>query len=256
MQFIDTHTHIYLDNFDEDISEVCSRALEKGIKTMLLPNIDIDSIEPLKNLCRLYGDSCKPMMGLHPGSVDQEVEKVLAVIKKELDAQEYIAVGEIGMDLYWDKTYVEEQRYAFEQQIRWAVEKDLPIVIHAREAFEEIFEVLDRVNEESLKGVFHCFTGGQKEVEKILSYGGFKMGIGGVLTYKNSGLDKTIKEVDLKHLILETDAPFLPPTPYRGKRNEPSYLLLVAQKLSEIKDISLEEVAEITTQNARELFKL
>ncbi len=195
-------------------------------------------------------------MGLHPGSVNENVKTDLSIIKKELDAGEYVAVGEIGMDLYWDKTYIKEQQFAFEQQIHWAIEKNLPIVIHAREAFNEIFDVLDNINTTSLKGVFHCFTGGKDEADKILSYGGFKMGIGGVLTYKNSGLDKVIKDVDLEHLILETDAPFLPPTPYRGKRNEPAYLLLVAQKLADIKQVSLEEVADITTKNAKGLFNI
>ncbi len=256
MQFIDTHTHIFLENFDDDISEVYHRALEKGIDTMLLPNIDTDSILPLKKTCQLYGKHCKPMMGLHPGSVNENVKTDLSIIKKELDAGEYVAVGEIGMDLYWDKTYIKEQQFAFEQQIHWAIEKNLPIVIHAREAFNEIFDVLDNINTTSLKGVFHCFTGGKDEADKILSYGGFKMGIGGVLTYKNSGLDKVIKDVDLEHLILETDAPFLPPTPYRGKRNEPAYLLLVAQKLADIKQVSLEEVADITTKNAKGLFNI
>jgi len=254
--YVDTHTHLFTDAFDDDRDVVVQRALDAGVEYMLLPNIDVDSIEAMHSLEARYPQNCFAMMGLHPGSVDESWEESLAIVKKHLFNRKYIAVGEIGMDLYWDKTFVEEQRQAFRQQVIWAKELRLPIAIHAREAFEEIFDILDPLNDENLKGVFHCFTGNREQAVHVQSYGGFKMGIGGVVTYKKAALDEVLKHVDLEHLILETDSPYLSPVPFRGKRNESSYVLHVAEKLSGIYGVSLKEIEEQTTKNALELFNL
>lgn len=256
MQFVDTHTHLFSPSFDEDRTEIVQRAIKSGVETLLLPNIDVESIEPLYNLCAQFPQNCFPMMGLHPGSVDEKWEEKLAIIRTNLFERKNCAVGEIGMDLYWDKTFVNEQAEAFRRQVNWAKELNLPIVIHAREAFDEIFAIVDELNDERLTGVFHCFTGTLEQAKKIQNYGGFKLGIGGVLTYKKAGLDDILKDVELSELILETDSPYLPPTPHRGKRNESAYLLHVAEKLADVKGISLVEVAKITSKNANELFKL
>ncbi len=256
MHFVDTHTHLFSPSFDEDRTEIVQRAIKAGVKTMLLPNIDVESIEPMYNLCTQFSQNCFPMMGLHPGSVDEKWEENLAIIQKNLFERKNCAVGEIGMDLYWDKTFVNEQAEAFRRQVNWAKELNLPIVIHAREAFDEIFAIVDELNDERLTGVFHCFTGTLEQAKKIQNFGGFKLGIGGVLTYKKAGLDEILKDVDMSELILETDSPYLPPTPHRGKRNESAYLLHVAEKLADVKGISLVEVAKITSKNANELFKL
>ncbi|MEN9441846.1 MAG: hypothetical protein RLZ33_1923 [Bacteroidota bacterium] len=256
MQFVDTHTHLFSPSFDEDRTEIVQRAIKAGVETMLLPNIDVESIEPMYNLCAQFPQNCFPMMGLHPGSVDEKWEENLEIIRTNLFERKNCAVGEIGMDLYWDKTFVNEQAEAFRRQVNWAKELNLPIVIHAREAFDEIFAIVDELNDERLTGVFHCFTGTLEQAKKIQNYGGFKLGIGGVLTYKKAGLDEILKDVDLSELILETDSPYLPPTPHRGKRNESAYLLHIAEKLADVKGISLAEVAQITTKNANELFKL
>jgi TatD DNase family protein len=256
MKFIDTHTHLFSPSFEEDRSEVVLRAVNAGVEKLLLPNIDIDSIEPMYALCNQFPLNCFPMMGLHPGSVDEKWEENLEVIRKNLFERTNCAVGEIGMDLYWDKTFVNEQAQVFRQQVEWAKKLELPIVIHAREAFDEIFAIVDELNDERLSGVFHCFTGTVAQAQKIKNYGGFKIGIGGVLTYKKAGLDDVLKEIDLSEMILETDSPYLPPTPHRGKRNESAYLLHIAEKLADVKQISLKEIADKTTLNARELFKL
>jgi len=256
MHFVDTHTHLFSPSFDEDRTDIVQRAIKAGVETLLLPNIDVESIEPMYNLCAQFPQNCFPMMGLHPGSVDEKWEENLEVIRKNLFERKNCAVGEIGMDLYWDKTFVNEQAEAFRRQVNWAKELNLPIVIHAREAFDEIFAIVDELNDERLTGVFHCFTGTLEQAKKIQNYGGFKLGIGGVLTYKKAGLDEILKDVELSELILETDSPYLPPTPHRGKRNESAYLLHVAEKLADVKGISLVEVAQITTKNANELFKL
>lgn len=256
MQFVDTHTHLFSPSFEEDRTEIVQRAIKAGVEKMLLPNIDIESIEPMYDLCARFPNNCFPMMGLHPGSVDEKWEENLEQIRKNLFERKNCAVGEIGMDLYWDKTFVNEQAEAFRRQVNWAKELNLPIVIHAREAFDEIFEIVDELNDERLTGVFHCFTGTLEQAKKIQNYGGFKLGIGGVLTYKKAGLDEVLKDIELSEMILETDSPYLPPTPHRGKRNESAYLLHVAEKLADVKKTSLAEVAQITTKNAHELFKL
>ena len=256
MQFVDTHTHLFSPSFEEDRTLIVERAIKARVEKMLLPNIDIESIEPMYDLCDQFPNNCFPMMGLHPGSVDEKWEENLEIIRKNLFERKNCAVGEIGMDLYWDKTFVQEQAEAFRRQVVWAKELKLPIVIHAREAFDEIFEIVDELNDERLTGVFHCFTGTLEQAKKIQHYGGFKLGIGGVLTYKKAGLDEVLKDIELSEMILETDSPYLPPTPHRGKRNESAYLLHVAEKLADVKETSLAEVAHITTKNAHELFKL
>jgi TatD DNase family protein len=256
MYFIDTHTHLYSSEFDTDRTEMVENAIKAGVKKLLLPNIDVASIDPMYELCKQFPANCFPMMGLHPGYVTENWEQDLVIIRKALDENKHIAIGEIGMDLYWDKTFIEEQKMAFRIQIEWAKEFKLPIVIHAREAFDEIFEILDELNDATLTGVFHCFTGTFEQVQKIQSYGGFYFGIGGVLTYKKSDLPLVLVDIPLEQILLETDAPYLPPTPHRGKRNESKFLLHVAEKVAEVKNCSLIEVARITSENAQQLFRI
>ena len=254
---IDTHAHIYSSKFDEDRDEVVNRAKKKGVKHLLLPNIDLDSIGPMMALCKSH-KNCIPMMGLHPCSIDASYSNTLEKIRIELfnSKEQYIAVGEIGIDLYWDQKYAQEQSDAFRLQIQWARELKLPIVIHARESYPEIFKVLDEENDTDLKGVFHCFSGTESDAAHILSYGGFKMGIGGTITYKKSKLPSVIKNIDLSNILLETDAPYLAPRPFRGKRNESSYLSFVVTKLSEIYECSESQIIERTTLNAEELYNI
>ena len=258
MHFIDTHAHTYDESFLGDLDATISSAKDAGITKILMPNIDVDTVEPMFSIQEKH-PMCIPMMGLHPGYVKEDWQGQLSIIENHLfsNPKMYCAVGEIGMDLYWDKTFIEEQKTAFIRQIQWAKKLDLPIAIHARDAFNEIFEILDKENDASLKGVFHCFTGNTAQAQHIKNYGGFLLGIGGVLTYKNSELGKTLKEAAaLKDLVLETDAPYLPPVPYRGKRNESAYMLEVAYKLVDLYQAPLEEVARITSLNATELFQL
>ncbi|MDG1147975.1 MAG: TatD family hydrolase [Crocinitomicaceae bacterium] len=254
--FIDTHTHLFSDVFDEDRDQVIQRAIQSGVELCLLPNIDVDTIDAMHELELKYPENCHSMMGLHPGSVGEDWKNKLDIIKTNLFSREYIAVGEIGMDLYWDKTYIDAQREVFAQQVRWAKELKIPVVIHARSAFQEIYEVLDVLDDENLSGVFHCFTGTLDDANKIAEYHNFKLGIGGVLTYKNAKLDRVIKQIPLDQLILETDSPYLPPTPHRGKRNESSYLLHVAEKLADVYGLPLQEIEKQTTETAKKLFKL
>lgn len=256
MQLIDTHTHLYSEQFDNDRTEAIQKAIKLGVDKFFLPNIDSSSIEGMHALEKEFPNQCFPMMGLHPCSVDANFEKELDLMEKSMDEHKYIAIGEIGIDLYWDKSFQSQQEIAFRKQIDWAKKRNLPIVIHCREAFDEILSILDEVNDEKLFGVFHCFTGNLEQANHILSYGGFKLGIGGVVTFKNSGLDKVVQELELKDLVLETDSPYLAPTPYRGKRNESAYILNVADKLSDIYEISIEEIAVQTTKNALEVFKI
>ncbi len=254
--FIDTHTHLYVDAFDEDRKEVIQECLSNSINKLLLPNIDIESIPSLLSLSKAYPKICYPMMGLHPCSVNLNYKKDLNTIKESLDKGGFIAVGEIGIDLYWDKSTLAIQEESFAIQIEWAKEKNLPIVIHARESYDEIFKVLNTLNDNNLSGIFHCFTGNNEQAEQIINYGDFKLGIGGVATFKNSGLGKTLKDISLKHIVLETDSPYLSPTPFRGKRNKSPYLIYIAEKLSEIYDCKIDEIARQTTKNALEIFTL
>ena len=260
MRLIDTHTHQYMSKFDSDRPESIERCLEAGVDTLLLPNIDVESIPRVLSMMEKWPGVCHGMMGLHPCHVDGDFENALSVIKNQLDnppeGKSFIAVGEIGMDLYWDKTYIEQQKLAFIEQCTWAKERNLPVVIHVRDSWEELFETMDKVNDDELKGVFHCFTGSQKEAERALEYGGFLLGIGGVSTYKNGGLDKVLPGVGLENLVLETDSPYLSPEPFRGKRNESSYVRHVADRVAEILNLTTEEVAQVTTENSVNLFKL
>ncbi len=250
---IDTHTHLYLDRFKEDIDEVIQRAKENGITEFYLPNIDQNSIEDMLQLEAKDPQHFHAMMGLHPCSVKENVEEELAIVKQYLEQRPFCAVGEIGLDLYWDKTFFEQQKMAFNRQIEWAKELELPIVIHSRESTWEVIEILRKQKDEKLRGIFHCFGGSVEEANAITELG-FYLGIGGVVTFKKAGLDKTLKEVSLDDIVLETDAPFLAPTPYRGKRNESAYIRLIAEKVASIKNVPLEEVAAITTANAKAIF--
>lgn len=253
---IDTHTHLYLDSFKNDLSIIINNCQKNGIKKLLLPNIDSTTINAVNQLSRKYAEICYPMMGLHPCSVKENFHSELAIIENELNKGEYIGIGEIGIDLYWDRSTLDKQKLVFETQVKWAKERNLPIVIHTREAFEEVFSIIDSLNDNELTGIFHCFTGNKEQAEHIINYGGFKLGIGGVVTYKNSGLDKTLKDIDVDHLVLETDSPYLTPTPFRGKRNESTYLTYIAEKLSSIYGCSIDDIAKKTTTNALEIFKL
>lgn len=252
--FIDTHTHLYSEQFNEDRTEMIRRAIAAGVERMYMPNIDLNSVDGMHDLEQQFPDNCFAMMGLHPCSVDANWELTLAKMRVLLDKRPYVAVGEIGIDLYWDKTFVEEQKEAFRTQINWAKELQIPIVIHARDSFPEIYEVLDQENDERLRGIFHCFTGNEQDVKKILDYKGFSFGIGGVVTYKKSDLPETLKHIPLEKLLLETDAPYLAPTPFRGKRNESAYVVHTAEKVADILSLQLSKLEEITTQNALNLF--
>ncbi len=254
MKFADTHTHLYAKEFDPDRDRLIQEAMAAGITRFFLPNIDSDSVEGMLALQKGYPDACYPMMGLHPCSVKEDYVEELAKLKTELDRGTFVAVGEIGIDLYWDKTFFPQQQEAFKTQCQWAVERDLPIVIHTRSSFDEAFALLDAMVQRP-KGVFHCFSGNMEQAKHAIDLG-FMLGIGGVVTFKNAGVDKVIADIDMQHIVLETDAPYLAPVPHRGKRNEPDYLLLVAEKIATLKGITMEQVADITTANALRLFKL
>jgi len=256
MSIIDTHSHIYSEQFNEDRDVMIQRAFDAGVEYILMPNVDADSIADMMLIEDQYPKKCISMMGLHPTSVDKEYKKQLNLMERWFAKRSFCAIGEIGIDLYWDKTFVAEQIDAFKIQIEWAKKYALPIVIHAREAFDEIFEVLDNISLQGVNGVFHSFSGNIEQANKVLSYGNFKLGINGVVTFKNSKLDDVIKQLSLYNLVLETDAPYLTPTPFRGKRNEPSYLNYVSCKLADIFNTTEEEVNKITSQNAKQLFKL
>ena len=255
MFYIDSHTHLFSSQFDNDRHQVVQKAIEQGVEKMLLPNINSKTLEAMHQLCQDFPQHCFPMIGLHPCDVKNDYEEELKIIKSHLDKGKYVAIGEIGIDLYWDKGTLEIQKKAFRQQLKWAKEYDLPVAIHIRNSFDTIFEVLKEVNDQNLRGVFHCFTGSKEQGQKAIEMG-FMLGIGGVVTFKNSGLDKVLKELPLEKLLLETDSPYLAPTPYRGQRNESSFITIVAQKLAEIYEVNLEEVAIKTTHNAKTLFNL
>jgi TatD DNase family protein len=250
----DTHAHLYAKEFDFDRDAMMARALTAGVEKIYLPNVDLDSIPRMLELEAKYPDRCFAMMGLHPCSVEADYKTVLAEIEKQLFARKFVAVGEIGLDYYWSKDYVEEQKDAFRIQCRWAIELDIPIIIHARESMDDLILIVgEEKKDERLRGIFHCFGGTPEQAKKIMDLG-FWMGIGGVLTYKKSGLDEVVKDIPLEWLVLETDAPYLPPVPNRGKRNESGYVRFVAEKLAEVKGLTLEEVAAATTKNAEKIF--
>ncbi|MES3019570.1 MAG: TatD family hydrolase [Bacteroidota bacterium] len=253
MILTDTHTHLYYEADPEKLAQLMQRCLEKNVNRLFLPNVDSSSIPQVFNLASLYPDNCFPMLGLHPCDVKENFEEELDLITRAKDQAKIYAIGEIGIDLYWDKTTLPFQQRAFRQQIAWAKDLNLPIVIHCREAFDEIFEILSELRDDRLRGIFHCFTGTAQQAAKVIDLN-FYLGIGGVLTYKNSGLDKAIADVSLDHLVLETDSPYLTPVPFRGKPNESSYLVYVAQKLADLKQVSIEEVARVTTHNSKMVF--
>ncbi|MGB0862054.1 MAG: TatD family hydrolase [Saprospiraceae bacterium] len=253
MVMVDTHTHLYAEQFDEDRAEMIVRAIEAGVSRFYLPNIDSNSIAGMMELEKQYPNQFFPMMGLHPCSVKADYKKELDIVEKWLNDRPFVAVGEIGIDLYWDKTFFEEQKDAFRTQIKWAKELNIPIVIHARDALDVIIDIVTEEKDDTLNGIFHCFTGTEEQAQKIADLD-FYMGLGGVLTFKNAGLDKIAVNIPLNKIVLETDSPYLAPKPKRGKRNETAYILYVAKKLAEIKGLSLEEITKITTQNANKVF--
>ncbi len=252
---IDTHTHLYSEQFDEDRDEMIRRALDAGVERFYLPSIDSSYYAKMVELKNQYPGNMFLMMGLHPCDVKQDTyEQELAFVKQKLEEESFAAIGEIGLDLYWDKSTLEIQKQAFKQQIKWAKEYKLPIVIHVREAFEEVLEIIREERSSELYGIFHCFSGNLEQAKEAIELG-FSLGIGGVVTFKNGKIDQFLKEVPLKHIVLETDSPYLSPVPYRGKRNESAYIKLVADKLSDIYEIPLEQITKITTENALEIFK-
>tara|TARA_R110002072_G_scaffold1380_11_gene11691 strand:- start:1093 stop:1857 length:765 start_codon:yes stop_codon:yes gene_type:complete len=249
----DTHTHLYSEQFDIDRDLMIQKAKDAGVSRFFIPAIDSSYTERMFSLEKQYPDDVFLMMGLHPTSVKANFNEELHHAKKWIDQRPFYAIGEIGIDLYWDKTFLAEQQEAFQTQIQWAKEKKLPIVIHCRDAFDEIFEVLEQEKGDDLRGIFHCFTGTLEQAKKAISYN-MKLGIGGVATFKNGKIDQFLNQIDLKHIVLETDSPYLSPTPYRGKRNESSYIIYVLDKLVDIYGVSFEEIAKITTQNSKEVF--
>lgn len=253
MIITDTHTHLYSDSFDEDRREVIQEAIDHNVKRFFIPAIDSETTRSMYDLEKAFPENVFLMMGLHPTHVKENFQQELKHVEEELNCREFYAVGEIGIDLYWDKSTLEIQLKAFRRQIKLAKERDLPIVIHCRDAFNEIFEVLESEKDDKLFGIFHCFTGNLEQAKKALSYN-MKLGIGGVVTFKNGGIDKFLNQIPLEEIVLETDAPYLAPKPFRGKRNDPVYILKVAEKLAELYDIPVEKVAEITTKNSKEVF--
>lgn len=253
MQFTDTHTHLYLEEFDADRRQVVETALAAGVSRFFLPNIDGTSVLPMLKLADEFPENCFPMIGLHPTSVKENYRDGLAAIECWLSDRKFYGIGECGIDLYWDKTYAVEQEYVFRHHIDLARAYNLPLIVHIRESFNEVIRILKDVNKPDLRGIFHCFSGSTEQAKQAIGFG-FSLGLGGVITFRNNKMQETLKHIDLKHLVLETDAPFLAPDPFRGKRNEPAYIPRIAAKVAEIKGIELAEVAEVTTRNAVRLF--
>ncbi len=253
MVLTDTHTHLYYETDPQALAALMQRSLDNEVTRLFLPNVDTTSIPLVRNLASLYPQNCFPMLGLHPCDVKETYKEELASIYAAIPAQKIYAIGEIGIDLYWDKTTLANQLEAFETQINWAKDLNLPIVIHCRDAFEEVYAVLLKHRDEKLRGIFHCFTGTLEQAQQIIELG-FCLGIGGVVTYKNSGLDAVVAQIHLDHLVLETDSPYLPPVPFRGKPNESSYLVHIAQKVADLHQIPIEELAQITTENSTKIF--
>ncbi len=252
---IDTHAHLYMEHFDDDIDDVIQNAKKSNIKKIFLPNIDSSTISKMLKLVKKDVDFFKPLIGLHPGSVNENFKSELKIIRNELEIRKYYGIGEVGIDLYWDKTFEKEQIVAFDTQIKWAKEFNLPVIIHARNAMDLTIDIIEKNLDKNLKGIFHCFTGNIDQAFRIMKTG-FYLGIGGILTYKNSGLKDVIKEIPLEYLVLETDSPYLPPVPFRGKRNESAYIKYIAKQLAETKNISLDEIEKSTSENASKLFNL
>ena len=255
MIFVDTHAHLYLEEFRTDINEVIARSVDAGVKYMLIPNIAASSIEDMHRLCDSFPENCFPMIGIHPTSVKENYKDELAAVEHHLTTSKYIAVGEIGIDLYWDKTHLKEQEAAFRFQLDLANEYHLPVVIHSRNSLELIIKILEDYKNYEMTGAFHCFPGSLEQAKKVVSMG-YYLGIGGVVTYNKSAMAEVAAQIPLDHIILETDAPFLTPHPHRGKRNESAFIVEIAQKIAEIRNEPIERVARITTQNATNLFKM
>lgn len=253
MILIDTHCHLYSTEFGTESQEIINRARSVGVEKFYLPAIDSEVIDAMLSLEAANPGVCYAMMGLHPCSVNDRVTDELNLVKEWLNKRSFVAVGEIGLDFYWDKTYAEQQRMAFVLQMEWALERNLPIVIHTRNAMQETIDLVKPFAAKGLKGIFHCFSGSYESAKQIVGMD-FMLGIGGVLTYKNAGLPEALDKIGLEHMVLETDAPYLSPVPYRGKRNESSYMIEVAKKLAEVKKVTLEEIATITTANAQKIF--
>jgi len=252
---IDTHTHLYSEQFENDIEDVIARAKENGVQRFYLPAIDQSYTEKMLNLETQYSNEMFAMMGLHPCSVHPEtLDAEMNHVREWLDKRDFKAIGEIGIDLFWEKAYLKEQQDAFKTQIEWAKEKNLPIVIHCRDAFNEVFEVLEEVKDEKLFGIFHCFSGTREDAQRAIDFN-LKLGIGGVVTFKNGKIDQFLADFDIKHIVLETDSPYLAPVPFRGKRNESSYLKHISEKLVDVYQLTPNEIAEITTKNALDIFE-
>ncbi|PQJ69187.1 TatD family hydrolase [Polaribacter butkevichii] len=249
----DTHTHLYSSQYNEDKAAMMQRAKDAGVSRFFIPAIDSTYTDVMLQLEKEYPNDVFLMMGLHPTSVGENYLEELAHVKEWLDKKKFYAIGEIGMDLFWDKSFIKEQQEAFRTQIQWAKERKMPINIHCRDAFDEVFEILESEKSDDLRGIFHCFTGTLDQAKQAISYN-MKLGIGGVATFKNGKIDKFLNEIDLKHIVLETDAPYLAPTPYRGKRNESAYLTNVVDKLVDIYGLTFDEIAAITTQNSKDVF--
>ncbi len=253
MILTDTHTHLYASQFDEDREVIIKNAIDLGVTRFFIPAIDSETTQSMFALEKQFPKNMFLMMGLHPTHVKENFKEELNHVKEWLDKRPFYAVGEIGIDLFWDKTFLQQQQDAFKQQIVWAKQKNLPIVIHCRDAFDKVFEVLDDVKDDKLYGIFHCFTGNLEQAKKAITYN-LKLGIGGVVTFKNGKIDKFLDQIPLSNIVLETDAPYLAPTPYRGKRNESSYLINVAKKMADIYNVSDVEIAAITTKNSKDIF--
>lgn len=256
MKLIDTHNHLYLEEFDPEQDALVDTALKSGIDTLLLPNVDLTTIDRMHNLCDRFPGFAYPMMGLHPTSVDEHYAEALKKTESYLGKRPYCAIGEIGIDLYWDKTYLKEQKIVFEEQLKWSIDLDLPVAIHTRDAYPEVLESIHKVGADKLTGVFHSFTGTITDLEEIKKLKKFKLGINGVITFKNSKLSDTILSTDINSIVLETDAPYLAPVPYRGKRNEPVYIWKTAEKVADTYGLTLDETVELTRKNALDLFKI
>ena len=255
MRLIDTHSHLFLEEFSEDLPQVIERARSAGVTHIFMPNIDSTTIDSMLSVCNTYNDYCFPMIGLHPTSVNADYEKELEIVARELRSfNKYIAIGEVGMDLYWDKTFLKEQQIVLDKQINWALEYDLPVVIHCRDAFGYIYNVLEPYKNTSLKGVFHSFTGTDDEAARILEFSGFLIGINGVVTFKKSRLPEVLTKIPLEKIVLETDSPYLTPVPNRGKRNESAYVKDTLMKFSDIYRMSPEAVGRVTSENALKVF--
>ncbi len=252
--FIDTHTHLFLAEFNHDRDEVLSRALHAGVRMCFLPNINEYSIRPMLELADRYPENCYPMIGLHPNAVQVDYTSKLQIVRDWLLKRKFYAIGETGIDLYRNQSLLKEQQEAFIFQIRLAKEFNLPVVIHSRESFDEIFDIMDKENDDKLTGIFHSFTGTLEQASRIIHYG-FKIGIGGIVTFKNAGLDRVVAQIDPNHIVLETDSPYLAPVPKRGKRNEPSFLIYTAARVAELHKLSLDEIAGITTRNALDVYR-